>query len=40
MAKAGCAGWGKAIREAGIHVLYPLLEGLAGNYFIVAILAN
>jgi hypothetical protein len=28
------------ISDAGIHVLYPLLEGLPGNYLIVAILAN
>jgi hypothetical protein len=28
------------ISSAGIHVLYPLIEGLPGNYFIVAILAN
>jgi len=28
------------IRSAGIHVLYPLAEGLPGNYFIVAILAS
>jgi hypothetical protein len=28
------------IGSAGIHVLYPLLEGLLGNYFIVAILAD
>jgi hypothetical protein len=28
------------IRSAGIHVLYPLLQGLMGNYFIVAILAD
>ncbi|MBN2346983.1 MAG: CAP domain-containing protein [Candidatus Aminicenantes bacterium] len=27
------------IRSVGIHVLYPLVEGLLGNYFIVAILA-
>jgi hypothetical protein len=27
------------IGSAAIHVLYPLLEGLLGNYFIVAILA-
>lgn len=28
------------ISAAAIHVLYPLLEGLTGNYFIVSILAN
>jgi hypothetical protein len=28
------------ISSVGIHVFYPLLEGLPGNYFIVAILAN
>jgi hypothetical protein len=28
------------IRSIGIHVFYPLLEGLLGNYFIVAIVAN
>jgi hypothetical protein len=28
------------ISSVGIHVLYPLVEGLPGNYFIVAILAN
>jgi hypothetical protein len=26
--------------SAGIHVFYPLLEGLLGNYFIVAIITN
>jgi len=28
------------IGSVGIHVFYPLLEGLLGNYFIVAIIAN
>lgn len=28
------------IRSIGIHVFYPLIEGVQGNYFIVAIVAN
>jgi len=28
------------ISSVGIHVFYPLVEGVLGNYFIVAILAN
>lgn len=30
----------KTVRSIGIHVLYPLSEGLAGNYFIVAVVGN